>query len=191
MNDADKWDRIYRSGGHAGQQAATVLAENLHLLPVSGRALDLACGQGTNALLLARHGLETHAWDISEVVIRKLEAIATDEDINLHPEQRDVVHQPPPAAAFDIIVVSRFLDRQLVPALVDALRQEGLIFYQTFIRDRVDETGPANPEYRLAVNELLTLFSALSIIFYREEGTIGDTTRGFRNEAMLIARKSC
>ena len=54
----------------------------------------------------------------------------------------------------------------------------------------MDDTGPSNPDYRLNVNELLVMFTRLRILLYREEGRIGDITRGFRNEAMLIARKS-
>ena len=38
-----------------------VLADNVHLLPTTGIALDLACGLGANALLLAQHGLTTYA----------------------------------------------------------------------------------------------------------------------------------
>jgi 2-polyprenyl-3-methyl-5-hydroxy-6-metoxy-1,4-benzoquinol methylase len=47
-----------------------VLAENEHLLPPGGgRALDLACGLGGNAVFLARRGFEVDAVDISEVGI--------------------------------------------------------------------------------------------------------------------------
>jgi len=41
----------------------------------------------------------------------------------------------------------------------------------------------------LAENELLHLFADLQIVVYREEGKIGDISQGFRNEALLIARK--
>jgi tellurite methyltransferase len=38
--------------------------------------------------------------------------------------------------AFDVIVVSRFLDRTLSDAIIDALKPDGLLFYQTFTRDK-------------------------------------------------------
>jgi SAM-dependent methyltransferase len=170
--------------------AARVLADFEHLLPATGRALDLACGTGGNALLLAQHGLETWAWDISDTAVTQLQALARDSNAGITVQQRDVVCLPPDPGSFDVIVVSRFLDRDLIPAICRALREHGLIFYQTFTREKPPGCGPGNPDYLLEVNELLFLFKSLRIIYYREDGNIGDTARGFRNEAMLIAQKA-
>ena len=52
--------------------ACAALREYAFLLPETGTALDLACGRGGNALLLARRGLQAHAWDISEEAIEHL-----------------------------------------------------------------------------------------------------------------------
>jgi len=105
------------------------------------------------------------------------------------PVQRDVVREPPEPDSFDVIVVVRFLDRRLTRHIIEAIRPQGLLYYQTFIRDKVDDTGPTRPDYLLEVNELLELFNALTIRLYREEGGTGDPGRGFRNEAMLIAQR--
>jgi SAM-dependent methyltransferase len=167
-----------------------VLWENQHLLPATGRALDLACGAGGNALLLAVHGLETWAWDIADVAVACVQAVAQQQGVVLHTEVRDVVAYPPLPESFDVIVVSRFLERCLAPALIDALTPEGLLFYQTFTQVTVGAVwGPTNPAYRLAPQELLTLFQPLRVVVYREEGRVGDMRRGFRNEAMLVAQK--
>jgi tellurite methyltransferase len=108
----------------------------------------------------------------------------------VHAEVRDVVACPPRAESFDVIVVSRFLERALAPALIAALRPAGLLFYQTFTQSTVgDPKGPMNPDYRLAPQELLRLFQPLRLRVYREEGSVGDTTRGWRNEALLVAQK--
>ncbi len=189
MSDVGKWDARYREAGEP--IPARVLSENLHLLPARGRALDLACGLGANALLLARCGLETFAWDSSPVAIDKLRAAAATAGVVVHAEVRDVVAHPPEPQRFDVIVVAHFLDRSLAPALATALRPGGLIFYQTFTRVRVGAaSGPRNPDYLLHQNELLKLFSPLQLVVYREEGELGDATRGFRDQAMLIAGKA-
>lgn len=187
--DTEKWNRIYAASDQGDAEPAKVLREFLYLLPVRGRALDLACGRGGNALLLARQGLETFAWDISDAAISRLMESAGLHHLKIHPEVRDVVSHPPDPGSFDVIVVSRFLHRELIPRLIQALLPGGLVFYQTFIKEKTVDTGPKNPDYLLECNELLELFRPLRIILYREEGKTGNPASGFRNEVMLIARK--
>ncbi|RLJ19372.1 SAM-dependent methyltransferase [bacterium endosymbiont of Escarpia laminata] len=170
--------------------AAEVLLENLHLLPETGNALDLACGLGGNALELARFGLKVSALDISSVAVERLQHLAASEELALNAEQRDVEQAPLTENAFDVIVVSYFLNRGLMPSLIAALRPGGLIFYQTFTRIAVSDTGPSNPAYRLGDNELIALLSPLSVRVYREENRLGDLRKGFRDVAMIVAQKA-
>lgn len=189
MSIADKWNARYRAAT-GSPQASRVLRENLHLLPGSGRALDLACGLGGNAILLAEQGLKVAAWDIADVPIAALQAIATRRRLPVNAAVRDVGRDPPGPETFDVISVSYFLDRDLIPALVRALRPGGLIYYQTFTRQRVSDRGPQREAYRLDDQELLHLFSGLQVLFYREEGCVGDVQKGFRDEAMFIGMKT-
>lgn len=183
------WDQRYRAAPVTEVAAARVLVENRHLLPAAGTALDLACGLGGNALLLAAAGLETRAWDSSPVAIEKLRELARERGLRVNAEVRDVVRDPPEANHFDVIVVSRFLDRDLTPRLIQALRPGGLLYYQTYTRARVDDSGPRNEAYRLADGELRALFAPLQLVVYREEGRIGRLDQGLRNEALLVACK--
>jgi tellurite methyltransferase len=185
--DADKWDVRYRDT--AETPPARVLMENVHLLPSRGRALDLACGLGANALVLAAHGLETLAWDSSAVAIEKLRSLARARGVLIQAAVRDVVRQPPEPRNFDVIVVSHFLDRNLTAHLIAALRPRGLLYYQTFTRTRIADSGPHNPAYLLEDGELLAIFASLQPLVYREEGRVGNTRSGFRGQAMLVACK--
>jgi tellurite methyltransferase len=186
----EKWNQRYReNGGHAPLQAAQVLRDYRHLLPARGKALDLACGLGANAILLAQQGLKISAWDISDVALQRLQHSAAIQQLSIDTELRDVVASPPQASQFDVIVVSHFLDRGLFPSLKAALNPQGLLFYQTFILDKCTEDGPGNPEYLLAQNELLRLCAGMRVLAYREEGRVGDCTRGFRNEALIVVQR--
>jgi 2-polyprenyl-3-methyl-5-hydroxy-6-metoxy-1,4-benzoquinol methylase len=190
-----KWNARYASiGSDMLPQPSEVLRENQHLLPnilsKRGVALDLACGLGGNALWLAQKGFETHAWDVSCVAINKLNGLATTLGVSMHASVRDVVSQPPAPQSYDVIVVSRFLHRPLIPKIIAALKPAGLVFYQTFIQEKPADVGPTNPDYLLAQNELLSLFSGLRILVYREEGQVGNVVHGFRHEAMLVGQKS-
>lgn len=91
--------------------------------------------------------------------------------------------------AFDVIVVSLFLDRTLTDGIIAALKPGGILYYQTYTLEKIGQKGPGNPDYLLAENELLSLFSPLRIVYYRENGRIGDVNLGLRNEAQLIACK--
>lgn len=186
----DRWDARHAAGDVGTAAPCDVLTEYAHLLPPRGDALDLACGLGGNARWLAARGLATSAWDLSPVAIEKLARFAQSRQLPLRAEVRDVLKAPPAARSFDVIVVSHFLDRELMPALIGALREDGLLYYQTFTRESPHAGGPANPAFRLAPNELLRLAGELRIVAYREEGLAGDTARGLRGEAWLVGRRS-
>jgi tellurite methyltransferase len=189
VSDAEKWNRRYLDAQVGAIPPVQVLRDYAHLLPNHGRALDLACGLGANALLLAAHGLDTLAWDISAVAVDKLNTYARTHGLPLHAEVRDLTQHGLPEHHFDVIVVSRYLERSLCPAIQAALKPGGLLYYQTWTRAQVDEHGPANPAFRLARNELLHLFAELDVLAYREEDTVGETARGLRDEAYLVAQR--
>lgn len=189
QDPAEKWDAIYRDRTQLPAPPTRVLAENVHLLPEGGDALELACGLAGNATLLAQRGFRTRAWDISAVVTARLAEFAREQELPLQAEARDLAASPPPPDSADVIVVAHFLDRDLFPHILAALRPGGLLFYQTFIRTRTTGAGPQNPAFRLAPNELLALCSDLRVLVYREEADAGDVTQGLRDEAMIVARR--
>ena len=192
MNESEalrkKWD-LRHGANQRPVEPAMVLSANAHMLPRRGRALDLACGLGGNALYLAARELEVSAWDLSLVAVRRLKAEAEARGVRIDARARDIIAEPPPASSFDVIVVGHFLDRGLAPSIAAALRPGGLLFYQTFAREAVSDQGPSNPDYRLAHNELLQLFSGLVVRFYRDEGRVGDLSQGIRDLAMLVAQR--
>jgi len=184
----ERWDQRHREAPDLGR-VAWVLEQNEHLISPGGDALDLACGRGASSLQLARLGMRVTAWDLSPVGIRRLAETAIVQGLRIDAQVRDVMQNPPAANSFDLILVSYFLERRLAPAIVQAMRPGGLLFYQTFTREAVSDTGPASPEWRLADNELLKLFQSLQLRVYREEGRLGDLSRGCRDIAMLVAEK--
>jgi tellurite methyltransferase len=183
-----RWDRRYQSRQEAGEPCS-VLADNLHLLSAGAHCLDLASGLGANALTLAGLGFTTEAWDISTVALQKLAQWAQIQRVALSTRVVDVEMQPPTAASFDVIVVSQFLHRPLFPALIAALRPQGLLFYQTFHQQKISGAGPSSADYLLAPGELLTLTAPLRPLFYREDGRTGDQHQGRRDCAYLVAIK--
>lgn len=184
-----KWNEIYSENITSKKQPVFVLSEYGYLLPASGNALDIACGLGVNSIYLAQHGLHVHAWDISEQAIDRIKRFCKTQHLDIETVVRDVHEQPPEKSTFDVICISYFLDRTITEDIISALKPNGLLFYQTFIHEKVSLQGPSNPDFRLEQNELLNLFSSLHVLVYQELGCVGDTTHGIRDVALLVAQK--
>jgi SAM-dependent methyltransferase len=189
MTTKMKWDKIYSEANYDKAQAATVLREHQLLLPKKGCGLDLACGLGANALLLAEQGLDTYAFDLSSIAVKKLQQQALQRKLVLHCQQQDIENTPLAKNKFDVIVVSRFLSRDLSCEIMEALKLGGLLFYQTFTQAKISNASPNNPDYLLVENELLDLFSPLKIRYYQEYALAGKQDQGNRNEALFIGQK--
>ena len=82
----------------------------------------------------------------------------------------DLESEPPPAIAteFDAVLVFNYLHRPLVPALRDALKPGGRIFYETFTTDQAERGHPTNPAFLLKDGELAELMAPYAILRSRE-----------------------
>jgi len=186
----DKWNKIYSQKNYDDITPSTVVIENAHLLPATGKALDLACGLGANAILLAKHKLQVEAWDVSSVALKRLNEYSLENNLAISPSMRDVEKIPPEKNTYDVLIVSQFLHRPTFRALRESLRINGLLFYQTFTLEKVSNVGPTNANYLLDKNELLNLCDGMEILVYREEGVQGDVQQGWRNQAMIVAKRT-
>jgi SAM-dependent methyltransferase len=110
---SDEWDRRYVATdllwGAAPNQF--LVAEVGNLRP--GRALDVASGEGRNAVWLARSGWSVTAVDFSEVAIAKGRSMASDYEVEVDWVLADVREYRPAAGAFDLVAI---LYLHLVPA---------------------------------------------------------------------------
>jgi len=187
-----KWNQIYRNNASLDlfPKPAQVVLDFAHLLPVTGRAAELACGTGGNALFLAERGLDCWAWDISNVALEQLAAQAEKADLIIHTEVRDIESESLPAECFDVIVVAHFLNRSICEQIVKMLNPSGLLFYQTFTIDALGfGLGPKNPDYLLQPNELIKLFNQLQLYGYREDRLVSDSQNSLPGQAYLVASK--
>jgi tellurite methyltransferase len=186
---ADKWDKIYSKQHCKDITASSVVIDNAHLLPRAGKALDLACGMGANAIFLAEHKLQVDAWDVSFDAMKQLDEYSREKNLTISTSIRDVERMPPEVDSYDVLTVSQFLHKPTFRALRDSLHIDGLLFYQTFTLEKTSQVGPTNPDYLLAKNELLGLCEGMEILVYREEGAQGDIQQGWRNKAMIVAKQ--
>jgi SAM-dependent methyltransferase len=133
----------------------------------TGRALDVATGEGRNALFLARRGFEVTGVDRSPTALRTARARAREEGLELELHLADLEACKLPAGPFDVVVVMRYLQRSLFEPLGRALAPGGVLLYESFTRDYL-KYGPRNPEHLLRPGELREAFRDLEILAYRE-----------------------
>lgn len=193
MSNASKWNQRYAQSDwqvEQLQQPCFVLKEYSSLLPKSGKALDLACGLGGNALYLAKQGLETDAFDIAEQAINRLAKQAAYFNLNINMDVRDLNKVALSEHSYDVIVVSYFLQREWFASIINALKPNGLLFYQTFIQTENITNGPKNKNFRLARNELIHLCSQLLLLVYIAEPETGVLSADLTQQAILVARKT-
>ncbi|HKD66480.1 MAG TPA: methyltransferase domain-containing protein [Candidatus Binataceae bacterium] len=147
------------------------VAEMLPLLP-RGVALDIAAGTGRHSLLLARSGFHVHAIDFSMPAMFNLGAAAAAENLPVYPLVADLETYPLPSQRYDAILNTTYLDRELIPALKDALKIGGAFLFDTFLIDQAETGHPRNPAFMLNHYELRSLLSGLEISRYREGITV-------------------
>ena len=103
--DREDWNRRHGEAGVLfGREPNRFLVAEVAGLP-PGRALDLACGAGRNAVWLARQGWRVTGVDFSEVALGKARALAAEAGVEVEWVQADVVRWEPPALAFELVAV--------------------------------------------------------------------------------------
>lgn len=167
-DSAKKWDEKYQAATvKSPANPCYVLKQHSHLLPFYGQALELACGLGGNARFLAQCGLQTHAWDISDTALTILNNWASLNQRPIEPLITDLEQMILPYQQFDVIVVSRYLDRTLFSDIEKALKPNGLLFYQTFLSPP-QENAPKNPKFYIKSGEFNQAWPSLTTEVYGE-----------------------
>jgi tellurite methyltransferase len=181
------WEARQRASGPPRAPEPSVV-EMLELLP-RGLALDVAAGTGRHSLLLARAGFKVLAIDYAEAALRTLQSIARAEKLSIWPLLAELSEFPLPRARFDAILNTNFLDRALVPRLIDALRPGGALLFDTFLIDQAATGHPRNPDFMLQHYELREMLSEMDLVRYREGIVIyPDGKSAWRAAALAIRR---
>lgn len=103
--DSQRWDDRYSTEDliwHA-EPNRSLVQQVAGLVP--GRAADLACGEGRNALYLAEHGWQVTAVDFSGVALDKAGRLAAGRGATIDFVHADVLRWSAPPAGFDLVVV--------------------------------------------------------------------------------------
>jgi tellurite methyltransferase len=183
-DDASRWNTRYQQENRESfQNPRSFLVNHVDLLPTHGLALDVAMGLGGNASLLLQRGLRVIGVDISEVAVRQAKTHLPD----LMAVVADLAHFHFPPATFDLILNFFYLQRNLWPVYVRALRPGGILVLETLTEAMLTIHPEIPPRYLLQPTELSTAFPCLETLVY-QEGWQNLDSRHPRSVASLIAR---
>jgi SAM-dependent methyltransferase len=146
-----------------------------------GRALDLACGAGREAVFAAACGWSVTAIDVLPDALERARQLAQHCAAAITPiewRQADLQRDPPALAAeFDLVFAFRYLHRPLVPRLAEWLKPGGSLVYETFTTLHRERHGkPQRDEHVLQLGELPALLAGLEIRHFSEAWRGNDHT---------------
>ena len=106
--DRQHWDARYAATElvWSAEPNGFVVSEVEDLSP--GRALDVACGEGRNAIWLADQGWDVTGVDFSEVALDKARHLADARGVTVHWELADVTAYTPEVERFDLVIILYF-----------------------------------------------------------------------------------
>jgi SAM-dependent methyltransferase len=166
----EDWDRRYAAVENlwATRPNRFLVAEVAELPP--GRALDLACGEGQNAIWLASLGWDVTGVDYSEVAIAKANARAERDGIAVQFTSADLVEYEPGRAAYDLVLVLYLHIPSAQRGAVHAKASAALAPGGTFLllgHDRANLTdgvgGPSDPDLLYTADEIAAELPGLEI----------------------------
>ena len=162
--DRRRWDERYTSQGPALAGAAEppgVFAPYAEAFPTTGRALDLACGQGLGTVWLARRGLNVWGFDVSPVAIAQARDLAERNGVGdrCRFDIVDLDEGLPAGPPVDVILCHKFRDRRLDEAMICRLAPGGLLAIAV-----LSEVGAAPGPFRAVAGELPDAFADLDLV---------------------------
>jgi SAM-dependent methyltransferase len=104
--DATDWDDRYRDTALVWSAGPNRFVAELVAGIAPGRAIDLAAGEGRNAIWLAEQGWDATAVDFSEVAIGKAREIAERRGVAITTEVADLTTYEPAPSAYDLVVIA-------------------------------------------------------------------------------------
>jgi hypothetical protein len=195
------WDQRYdREDYIFGTRPNAFLERQAPRLPVNGRALAVADGEGRNGVFLAERGLQVDTFDGSAVAVGKARRLAEARGVALNAEVADVAEWPWPVETYDVVaaIFIQFappdLRSRMFFGMRGALRPGGLLLLEGYRPEQLAYRtgGPSVPEH-LYTEELLRRefagFDVLELAAYDAVLDEGSAHAGMSAVIDLVARK--
>jgi len=174
--DSDAWNRRY-----AGHELVWTSEPNRFLVAEAagleaGRALDVACGEGRNAVWLAERGWRMTGVDFSEVGLEKARALAAARGVQAEWVTADLLDYTPGPQAYDLVLVF-YLQvpaterRPIVRAAAGAVAPGGVFLLVAHDRRNLEHGhgGPQDPTVLYTASDVVGDLEGTSLEIERAE----------------------
>ena len=193
--DRVRWDEIYRTFARQPYPAPDpFLLEHTPIITTDTEyyALDLAGGMGQNGLWLAEQGYITDVMDISRVALYRARVEMTVRNLrNVNLLQVDIDTLDLHPYHYDIVCVFRYLRRDTLPAIRQAVKPGGRVIYESYNLEYLTHVPEFNTRFLLQHNELLDNFQGWEVVAHEEDEHITRLTaiRPEESESVVKARQ--
>lgn len=152
---------------HGTEQASEWVQRWSHLVPAAGPVLDVACGFGRHMRWFAALGHPVCGVDRSDAAIESLAGLG-------EAVLADIESGPWPFAGrtFAGVVVTNYLWRPLLPAILHSVAPGGVLIYETFAAGNETVGKPSRPDFLLNPGELLSACNELLRVVAYEDGFV-------------------
>lgn len=174
--DSDTWNRRYaeRELVWTAEPNRFLVAETGSL--PAGRALDLACGEGRNAVWLAEHGWQVTGVDFATVGLEKARRLARARGVDVQWVAADLLSYEPPSHAFELSAIL-YLQlpaeqrRQVVRAAAGAVAPGGtfLLVAHDLANIEHGHGGPQNPTVLFTAEDIVADLDETELLIERAE----------------------
>ena len=179
-----------QSGGHGGEPASAWVRRWSPWVTHGGTVLDVACGLGRHTRWFLARGHGVCAVDRSGEAIDAVRTLApAGADGRLETRVADLENGPWPfeGRRFDAVIVTNYLWRPLLPAIVDSVSDDGVLIYETFAAGNETVGRPARAEFLLQPGELIAACAGLRVLAF-EDGYLDDPPRFVQRIAAIRTR---
>ena len=203
--DSTTWDKKYKDSELLWSADANIWVKDLTQDQPAGTALDIAAGEGRNALWLVARGWEVTAVDFSVVALQRARALA-DEHLGRDADrlttlEADVETWVPKARSYDLVLVAYLhlpeqLRRSVMRAAAEAVASGGTLLVVGHDLENLGSGhgGPQNPEVLYRPSDIVADIEPAGLIVDRSETAARSVTDGQGQpaeafDALVVARR--
>ncbi|MEM6296325.1 MAG: class I SAM-dependent methyltransferase [Myxococcota bacterium] len=176
--DAERWDAKYTGRPLPESGPSSALRAWADVVPTRGRALDLAGGDGAQAVWMAQRGLDVTLVDVSAVALERAASLAATHRVSLHTVLADLELGAVPPGPWDFVLCTNYLQGSLWTALAATVSNDGVVLWLHPTVRNLERHEKPSRRFLLAEGEGARILEAAGFdALHHREDWIGEPAR--------------